>query len=74
MRRNLLANANDFANEIANILSSLRKFLANGSLRRDSLAIANAISATLAPRACDSCMDVVCLSLSGLAVPVMCMD
>ena len=33
LRRNPLANANGFANEIAQISSSLRKFLANGSLR-----------------------------------------
>ena len=44
LRRNSLANANGFANEIAKSLSSLRKFLANGSLRQNSLAIANAMA------------------------------
>ena len=44
MRRNSLANANGFANEIAKNLSSLRKFLATGSLRQNSLAIANAMA------------------------------
>ena len=44
MRRNSLANANGFANEMAKILFSLRKFLANGRLRRNSLAIANAMA------------------------------
>ena len=34
--------ANGFANERAKILSSLQKLLANGSLRQNSLAIANA--------------------------------
>ena len=33
------ANANGFADEIAKCSSSLRKFLANGSLRRNSLAL-----------------------------------
>ena len=40
----MLANANCFANEIAKISSSLRKYLANGSLRQNSLAIANAMA------------------------------
>ena len=44
MRRNSLANANGFANEIAKISSSLRKFLANRSLRQNSLANANAMA------------------------------
>ena len=42
LRRNSLANANGFANEIAKISSSLRKFLANGHLRQNSLAVADA--------------------------------
>ena len=44
LRRNALANANGFANEIAKMSSSLRKSLANGSLRQTSLAIANAMA------------------------------
>ena len=44
MRRNSLANSNDFANEIAKMSASLRKFLANGRLRQNSLAIANAMA------------------------------
>ena len=44
MRRNPLANANGFANEMAKISFSLRKFLANGRLRQNSLAIANAMA------------------------------
>ena len=44
LRRNSQANATGFANEIAKIPSSLRKFLANGSLRQISLAIANAMA------------------------------
>ena len=40
MRRDSLANAN----EMAKISSSLRKLLANGSLRQNSLAIANAMA------------------------------
>ena len=41
--RNSLTNANGFANEIAKISSSLQKFVANGSLRQNSLAIENAM-------------------------------
>ena len=37
-------NVNGFANEIAKLLSSLRTFLANGRLRLNSLAIANAMA------------------------------
>ena len=37
-------NADGFANEIAKNLSSLRKLLPNGSLRQNSLVIANAIA------------------------------
>ena len=44
MRSNSVANANGFANEIAKISSSLRKFPANGSLRQNSLANANAMA------------------------------
>ena len=44
LRRNPLANANGFANEIAKFLFSLRKFLANGRLLQNSLAIANAMA------------------------------
>ena len=44
LRRNSLANANGFANEMAKSSSSLRKFLANGCLRQNSLAIANAMA------------------------------
>ena len=44
LRRNSLANANGFANEIAEISFSLQKFLANGRLRQNSLAIANAMA------------------------------
>ena len=44
LRRNSLANANGFANEMAKISFSLRKFLANGRLRQNSLAIANAMA------------------------------
>ena len=44
LRRNSLANANGFANEIAKMSSSLRNLLANGSLRQNSLAIANAMA------------------------------
>ena len=44
LRRNSLANANGFANEIAKISSSLREFHANESLRQNSLAIQNAMA------------------------------
>ena len=44
MRRNSLANANVFANEMAENSFSLRKFLANGRLWQNSLAIANAMA------------------------------
>ena len=44
LRRNSLAKAKDFANEMAKIPFSLRNFLANGSLRQKSLAIANAMA------------------------------
>ena len=44
LRRNSLANANGFPNEMAKISFSLRSFLANGSLRQNSLAIANAMA------------------------------
>ena len=42
LRRNSLMNAKVFANEMANVSSSLWKFLANGCMRQNSLAIANA--------------------------------
>ena len=38
------ANANGFANEMVKIPFSLRNFLANGSLRQNSLATANAMA------------------------------
>ena len=41
---NLELRRNSLANEIAKISSSLRKFLANGSSRQNSLAIANAMA------------------------------
>ena len=44
LRINPLAIANGFANEIAKILFSLRKFRANGRLRQNSLALANAMA------------------------------
>ena len=52
LRRNLLANANGFANEMAKTSSSLRKFLANGRLRQNSLAIANAMAWCTVFRTC----------------------
>ena len=44
LRRNSLANANGFANAIAKISSSVRRFLSNGGLRRHSIATANAMA------------------------------
>ena len=45
LRRDSLANVNGFANEkMAKISFSLRKFLTNGRLRQNSLAIANAMA------------------------------
>ena len=43
LRKNSLANANGFANENDKISFSLLKFLANGRLRLNSLALANAM-------------------------------
>ena len=42
--KDLLANANGVANEIAKALSSLWTFLATGSLRQNPVAIANAMA------------------------------
>ena len=44
LRRNSLANTTCFANDMANILSLLLKYFANGSLRQISLAIPNAMA------------------------------
>ena len=53
LRRNSLANANGFANEMAKFCLLLKKFLANGHLRQNSLAIANAMA---------WCTQVLCIS------------
>ena len=44
LRINSLAIANGFAKEVAKLSFSLRKFLANGRLRQNSLVIANAMA------------------------------
>ena len=45
--KELLAKANGFANDIAKISSSLWNFIANGSLRQNSLAIAHVMAGAL---------------------------
>ena len=50
LRRNSLANANGFANEMAENSFSLQKVLANGRLRQNSLADRKALETDRNPR------------------------
>ena len=58
LRRNSLANVNGFANAIAKISSSMRKCLANGRLRQNSLAMAHAMAWCTQISACDKLLRV----------------